>query len=112
MTNSDPKLFFEYAYGCTPRVFTYIISCDGSDLLKFGKSVDPQWRLSTMQTGCPFKLQIEWFWPEDIENEMHAHFLDSRVSGEWFRVTIDEAITVAAKLAKAKWQNILLERKD
>lgn len=96
------RKFYQFAYGNCPPTFTYIVSCAESDFLKFGKSNAPQWRLLTMQTGCPFKLTIEWAWPEDIEDELHEYFADRRILGEWFRVSVDEAISVAAMLSKAK----------
>jgi len=98
------RRLYEDNLGWSPLTFTYIISCEGVDMLKFGKSNSPDWRLVTLQTGCPFNLKVEWAWPEDIEDEMHAHFADRRVNGEWFRVSLDEAIAVAAKLSKDKWR--------
>lgn len=98
------RRLFEDNMAFSPKTFTYIVSCRESDLLKFGKSNSPEWRLVTMQTGCPFELKVEWVWPEDIENEMHAHFENKRVSGEWFRVSLDEAVAVASLLSKAKWK--------
>jgi len=99
------KRFFKDNLGYSPPTFTYIISCEGTDLLKFGKSSSPEWRLVAMQTGCPFKLKIEWAWPEDIESEMHEWFKDHRVNGEWFRVSLEIAIQVASKLSKQKWRD-------
>lgn len=93
---------YRFAYGETPTVFSYIVSCEGSDLLKFGKSKTPDWRLVVMQVGCPSKLKIEWCWPDDIESEMHEHFQNRRVSGEWFRVGLIEAIAAAAYYSKRK----------
>jgi hypothetical protein len=105
-TQCRHKRLFEDYLGFDSPMFTYIVSCEGSELLKFGKSNSPEWRLVTMQTGCPFKLKIEWVWPEDIENEMHLHFAERRVDGEWFRVPLDEAIAVAARLSKEKWRRV------
>jgi hypothetical protein len=100
------KRLFEDNLAYSPPTFTYIVSCEGTDMVKFGKSVTPDWRLVTMQTGCPFTLKVEWAWPEDIEDEMHAHFADRRVNGEWFRVSVEEAVEVAARLSKEKWRRV------
>ena len=98
------RRFYEDFFNWTPACFTYIVSCENSDLLKFGRSNAPDWRLVMMQTGCPFKLKIVWAWPEDVESELHAAFASQRVSGEWFRVSVDDAILVAGRLTKDKWR--------
>jgi hypothetical protein len=56
-----------------------------------------------MQTGCPFRLKIEWAWPENIEKDLHFEFAKYRQSGEWFCVPVELAIQVAGMLAKRKY---------
>ncbi len=102
--NDKYQKFYQFAYGESPEQFTYIVSCDGSRLLKIGRSKTPEWRLLVMQVGCPNELSIVWCWPDDIEAELHEHFADRKVRGEWYDVGIDEAIQAAAWLSKRKWK--------
>ena len=91
-------------FGWTPDVFTYIIECqcETANLLKFGKSNTPTWRLTMLQTGCPFPLKIQWCWPEDIEQNLHNHFASRLFQGEWYQVPLNEAIAAAAYFSKEK----------
>lgn len=105
ITNSSQDQYvrlYEEFFGWTPLVFTYIVACEETGLLKFGKSATPEWRLVVMQVGCPTKLNIKWAWPEDVENELHKYFEKCRVRGEWFRVDLNNAIHIAGAMTKAK----------
>lgn len=94
--------FWQEWWGWTPETFTYIVSCEHLSLLKFGKSAMPSLRLSSLQSGSPLKLKMEWAWPEDVEKELHNHFSEQRVFNEWFDVPLDVAIAVAGRLTKIK----------
>ena len=63
---------------------TYIVCHPLSNLIKIGRSVDPEGRIRnlSMQSGAILKtlLIIE----SDIERELHKRFCDFRVCGEWF----------------------------
>lgn len=45
-------------------------------------------RLKSMQTGCPFPLQVYGFFRGDmaVERLLHATFASLREQGEWFRL--------------------------
>ena len=66
---------------------------------KIGFTKDPDKRLKTLQTGNPKKLQIHY--KENIsENEVkyieghiHKELKRKQVSGEWFDVSLDDAIS-------------------
>lgn len=38
------------------KAVVYLIRCEG--FLKIGVAGDPRWRLSALQTGCPFELEL------------------------------------------------------
>lgn len=65
----------------------YVISARGTDFYKIGQtSANVQTRFDELQTGCPYKLEIELKMPggEDVERRLHQHFADQRHRGEWF----------------------------
>jgi hypothetical protein len=57
--------------------------------IKIGKAINPAKRLKSLQTGNPNKLVIvtTQVGGEELENELHRRFANSRISGEWFYPT-------------------------
>jgi predicted GIY-YIG superfamily endonuclease len=75
----------------------YVIHCKGTDFYKIGitKTGDVNSRLSSLQTGCPYELEITKSensvkYPEDKEAKIHSFFSERKVRGEWFRFSKDE----------------------
>lgn len=71
-----------------PTGYVYLIAAEGTQYFKIGYSINPQFRLAELQTGCPYFLQIVGQWPGSMEAEMRIHVrLESyRGIGEWFNV--------------------------
>jgi hypothetical protein len=67
----------------------YVIGSDDAPWVKIGISVDPQKRLTVLQTGFPFALSVLWHCEGDFTLEQHLHgvFKDHRMQGEWFDLT-------------------------
>lgn len=63
---------------------TYIMSAQGTDRVKIGKTTDLPTRLKDLQTGCPYQLVVLCVLPGKRERELHSLFSSSRVRGEWF----------------------------
>lgn len=68
----------------TRKQFVYFIT-DG-DMIKIGKSSDPERRLRTLQTGHPKPIWLLGTVStlKLTEEEAHATFSDRRIRGEWF----------------------------
>jgi hypothetical protein len=64
----------------------YIISSEGSDLVKIGWGLDPKARLRMHQTGSPDRLRLIRLLPggQKTERAFHVEFASQRVRGEWF----------------------------
>jgi len=64
----------------------YVIGETSSGIVKIGRSVDPESRLRTFQTGYPRKLSLLHVEPEagHLEPRLHARFASLRTHGEWF----------------------------
>lgn len=77
----------------------YFIGNKQYDWVKIGVSIDPNSRLSGIQTGCPVELTI--FYTHDggqsIEQKLHETFHSVHLRGEWFRLSgpIQEYIDTA-----------------
>lgn len=74
----------------TSRSFIYIIREEGKGRLKIGISNNPENRLKTLQTGSAEDLTLLYTSlvcsnAMDIEANVHEHFKDYHVRGEWFR---------------------------
>jgi hypothetical protein len=70
------------------KVFTYFIGADVGPI-KIGKAKNVKHRLSELQTGHPYKLQILGVIYGDmrLESALHKKFGNIRLEGEWFERT-------------------------
>lgn len=80
------------------RHFIYVIGREQGPV-KVGITSSPGARLSTIQTGCPFKIEILHLREcrdrqHAIEHEeiFHGVYGDRRLAGEWFDISADLAI--------------------
>jgi predicted GIY-YIG superfamily endonuclease len=77
--------------------FIYVIGCDYGPY-KIGLSKHPEKRLKQLQTGFPYKLHVHYTHEVDekqvrnVEKAIHKIMNYNRTHGEWFNLTLDEAI--------------------
>lgn len=67
----------------------YIIGNISKEICKIGISDTPEKRLKSIQTGCPYKVNILSYYPDldyKTEKDLHRRFRESRLRGEWFRI--------------------------
>lgn len=69
--------------------FVYFILDATNGMVKIGKAGAPVKRLSSLQTATSAELELAGLLAGGVtlEREIHEHFAESRVRGEWFRVT-------------------------
>jgi hypothetical protein len=71
----------------------YFVTCPEANAVKIGITSGTPYRLlsrvSTMQTGCPLRLELAAVQDGYLEEEkvLLARFADDRIHGEWFRLT-------------------------
>lgn len=79
----------------------YLISCH--DFVKVGISDDPEFRLITLQVGCPYELRVLAVFKSmnALQDEARLHQLWKRyeVRGEWFKVPESELSFVAGAIS-------------
>jgi hypothetical protein len=64
--------------------------------IKIGITQNLKGRLTSLQTGCPYRLSLHEWWElethlEEIEAGVHEMFEKDRMSGEWFNIKPDLA---------------------
>ncbi|AUR91226.1 coil containing protein [Vibrio phage 1.228.O._10N.261.49.C1] len=77
------------------KCYVYIIECNSPCFkpVKIGIAKNPESRMETLQTGCPFDLRLitKIEMPSrkaahDLESFLHSKFKNLRMSGEWFKL--------------------------
>lgn len=81
------------------RAALYVIRNETSGQIKIGRSVDPDHRLRTLQTGCPDRLRIEALVAAagDTERLLHQDLAAFRQRGEWFAPAAWEVLRPALR---------------
>lgn len=82
------------------KKYLYVLQCN--EYVKFGISSNPKYRVSSLQTGNPYKINLllaiiykDCF---EIEKNIHKYYDEKRERGEWF--FIDEEIKSFVKYLK------------
>jgi hypothetical protein len=77
--------------------FVYFVRARDSLNVKIGYSKDPVKRVKGLQTGCPFKLDLEqaFFCTTAFQTEQYLHeeLDDHHVAGEWFKLTKEQVMS-------------------
>lgn len=73
--------------------FLYILSC--GDMIKIGVTNDITSRLSTLQTGNPIEIKLEYIEQRKeaykVEAYLHQMFSPYHIKGEWFKgITVND----------------------
>ena len=75
----------------------YIIGNRKEGYYKIGVSNNPEKRLNSVQTGCPFRIELINVYEETkqwpayrLEHELHIAFRAYNTYGEWFKFTDSE----------------------
>ena len=79
------------------RQFVYVIENSDNGAIKIGVANDPEKRLAQLQTGSVSELCLVYqsyicsnaF---NIESQVHQHFRDKHIRGEWYAVSKDDVI--------------------
>jgi len=83
--------------------------------VKIGFSTDPENRFDRLQTGSPYELwiivQLPVKEPREIESELHEHFAEKHVRGEWFDLDVGDydTLTDLMKMANSNQEFDSLE---
>jgi hypothetical protein len=84
--------------------FVYVMTNNAwPGFVKIGRAVDPEDRLASFQVADPlrgYELRYYRFFPDRYAAEAAAHMAlgEARLSGEWFAVSVEEAINVVKRL--------------
>lgn len=67
------------------KTFTYFIQAGPDGPIKIGLAEDVEQRLKELQTGCPDDLRLIGRMDGNHEKNLHQHFKQFWIRGEWFR---------------------------
>ena len=88
-----------YAANHVRKRYVYFIKCH--DFVKVGIAHDVFMRLSMMQTGCPYKLELIHYYacPDAAaaERELHDLYGKHWERGEWFKLPVEEIAALQRK---------------
>lgn len=94
------------------EAFVYVITAEGSKLVKIGKANDVQRRVSSLQVAAPVMLCVAACFrcasesiAIEVEGRAHTALAHKRVRGEWFLVAPEVVVkTIEEGAALSKWQ--------
>lgn len=78
----------------------YLIKLNGTEGIKIGYSSknDPFKRIKSYSTGAPNGVHIIGYITtpnaKELESELHKTFTEERMSGEWFNISVEDAVWV------------------
>jgi hypothetical protein len=82
--------------------FVYVMKC-GAGPVKIGGSNVPSIRMREVQTGNPYPVTIEALFKTNrasaVESRTHKFLAKKRMCGEWFDVSVDEAVEAVMHVA-------------
>ena len=87
--------------------FVYVMSYPRSEKVKIGHSLNPATRAASIGgTLAPETPVLEaYYWcserREDVERKAHELEKENRHNGEWFKLSVERAMSVIEKAAKA-----------
>ena len=84
------------------RQYIYILKNPLNETIKIGVAQDVEKRIQQLQTGAGVELELVYkslvcsnaF---SVERDVHAHFDNKRTFGEWFKVSVNEAVEFLEK---------------
>jgi hypothetical protein len=82
--------------GILPNVVYFLRA---GNFVKIGRTIGhPLWRVSKLQTGCPYPIELIGFIfaDEDREAKLHKQFGHLRTCGEWFHAERELLICIDA----------------
>lgn len=82
----DYQRKLKYKESIKDSEFIYVFGNFKKEICKIGYSTNPLKRLNSIQTGCPFKLEIILILRGDrkIEKNLHKKYKKYKTNGEWF----------------------------
>jgi hypothetical protein len=92
--------------------YVYVVGFDEPNIVKIGSATCPTSRLSELQVGNPFELQLKALVsiyegnPTSVEFAAHRLAAEFRIRGEWFELDAGDAVLCilkAARMRKAKF---------
>jgi len=97
-------------------MFIYLLKSEENGYYKIGKSVNPDKRIKTLQTGNPekidliFKVKILNKFSNRIESALHSQYSYLNKNGEWFDLSLEDELLFESNVKRIENNLLILER--
>jgi hypothetical protein len=81
------KSYEKRKFNYKEKSYVYVLRCSKTGAFKVGLTTNLQGRISTLQTGYPHKLKLQYLFVGacgDFEFFCHEYLKEHRLNGEWF----------------------------
>jgi len=80
--------------------FIYLMRDASTGYIKIGRSKDPKYRESTLQSQKP-TIELITFWQGSIntEKQLHEKYADKRIRGEWFSLSKSDVSAILSNIS-------------
>ncbi len=99
-------------------MYIYLFKSEENGYYKIGKSVNPDKRIKTLQTGNPEKIslinkvQISNKFSNRIESALHSQYSYANKIGEWFNLSLEDELLFESNVKRIENNLLILEKED
>jgi len=96
-------------------MFIYLLKSEDNGYYKIGKTINPEKRIKSLQTGNPEKIiiiskvNVESRFSSKIETAMHSQYSYAHKNGEWFDLDINDEVLFESNVKKIENNLLILE---
>jgi len=99
-------------------MYIYLLKSQENGYYKIGKSVNPDRRIKTLQTGNPEKidlvLKVKVFdrFSAKIESALHSQYSYLNKNGEWFNLSLEDELLFESNIKRVENNLLILEKEN
>lgn len=97
-------------------MYIYLLKSDENGYYKIGKSLNPDKRIRTLQTGNPEKItliskvEVTNKFCNKIESALHSQYSYTNKNGEWFDLSIEDELLFESNVKRIENNLLILEK--
>lgn len=99
-------------------MYIYLLKSQENGYYKIGKSVNPDKRIKTLQTGNPEKIdliskvKVSDKFCNRVESALHLQYSYSNKNGEWFDLSLEDELLFESNVKRVENNLLILEREN
>jgi predicted GIY-YIG superfamily endonuclease len=97
-------------------MYIYLLKSEENGYYKIGKSVNPDKRVKTLQTGNPEKIsliskvEISNKFCYRVESALHSQYSYVKKNGEWFNLSLEDELLFESNAKRIENNLLILEK--